>query len=232
MSGQKLEQLVSDLKMFFSNSSNHKTVASKIVKRFEVLGNSDVYQMINEVLCDENLLSNIAKLSHIQKNGFYKIVIESNIQFSLRLHIYAKSLEAQENLHSHRWFFVSKVIHGCLYSEEWEDSQDLGTQSFPEYAYTSKSDSLAPIGTANVALVKKSYAEQGSVYAMFPDTLHRIIDMDQDLVATLVVRSNVYRNSARNIIVNNRLPDVSPIIIDGIEIAEVLSNLSKSLKNN
>ncbi|PQQ36103.1 hypothetical protein C6H68_21265 [Photorhabdus luminescens] len=102
----------------------------------EYLGNygrEGLHHTVNHLLGNEAILKTIAKKSYLQGNGFYKIVLSEQREYSIRLHIWINGIEAQENLHSHRWPFASVVTDGCLKSEIWIDSALPNTPEYQEF---------------------------------------------------------------------------------------------------
>jgi hypothetical protein len=57
-----------------------------------------------------NDAQSIGQRSYLHENGFYKLVLGKNKNFAIRMHHFC--LHSKENVHDHRWPFVSTMLWG------------------------------------------------------------------------------------------------------------------------
>ena len=218
-----LESICKQLEMELSNSTQMKSTLESISPILTKWGLPGVTKTIQKLVEENAWLEKVAKKSHFQGNGFYKIVLFQNDIFSLRLHLYLPHNRAQENLHSHRWPFVSTILTGTLSSEVWIDSIRPDCDSYDEYLYVGKDKAIIKIGRAKVEIAEELTFNESESYITYPDQLHRVAKVSNEMTATLMVRPNQCRSWARNIVVNNRIPDTVPEYLSAEALADILN---------
>lgn len=171
---------------------------------------ANFFQAIENILDKEKELVQLAKRSKFNKNGFFKIVLAENELLAIRLHIWCPGTHAQENLHSHRWPLVSRILTGRLSAEYWEDSLTANGTEMKEYHYKDGTTPLRFVGTTRVILDSSAVYERGSSYHLTSDQLHRVSADAKAGCSTLMVRFNNTRSWARNLMNSTDDLDVSP----------------------
>ncbi|NHB89167.1 hypothetical protein [Photorhabdus tasmaniensis] len=210
--GTVFTHLASSIYHAFYHHSSTLTLMSKVSDLLRNYGRDGLHHTVNYLLDNEVTLNAIAQKSYLQGNGFYKIVLLEQPEYSIRLHIWLNGISAQENLHSHRWPFASVVTDGHLKSEIWIDSALPNTPEYQEFFYIGKHSSLREAGTARVEL--KCYLEHqaGDSYVLMPDVLHRVVvNPLSEMTATVICRAKHAMQWSRNVNVNETIPDVTPL---------------------
>lgn len=198
--------------------------ASSALQEFGIRG---LIQSIAQLLEREEHLTIIAARSHIQGNGFCKIVLHEFAGAALRLHLWSRFFDVQENLHSHRWPLASTVLTGALHTEFWSDSGAETAKEYDEYHYLGRNMPLRSVGKAKVALRDKVTYAAGDTYTLDPDQMHRVILKQKDgdvLTSTLMLRSCPTRTWARNVVVNRNIPNLATKSITAVELKTILSD--------
>ncbi|MBY6066860.1 hypothetical protein KUW17_08915 [Leisingera aquaemixtae] len=178
---------------------------------------------------DEAELAALARRSVFNKNGFYKIRLAERPGFSLRLHIWLPGVHAQENLHSHRWPLVSRVLNGALVSEYWEDALSGDAEVYSEYHYRDAQQPLVPAGPARVRLETTAAYRQGDAYFLPADRLHRVAADPVLGCSTLMLRFANTRAWSRNLMRAGADLDVSPAPCSAADLARALDWLSAEM---
>ena len=114
---QSLSLLVTTIGDHFSCRKSSAEIMSNVEVALKEFGKKGVEEVIREIIQDQKLLTSIAAISYLHKNGFYKLILADSKDFKLRLHIWLPGTIAYETLHSHRWHFSSTIIVGKLQSE-------------------------------------------------------------------------------------------------------------------
>ncbi|MBX9585805.1 MAG: hypothetical protein K2X50_00975 [Gammaproteobacteria bacterium] len=227
-----LSELVNDIKKCFDNSTvSQKTMEdiSGILYRF---GQEKFIACLKEINCDKGYLEKIACNSYLHENGFYKINLYTSNDFTIRFHIWEHSVEIKETLHDHRWFFASTVLNGSLKSEIWQYSPSAQASEYDEYLYIDKNTNPIRIGSSRVEYVKTVVRNAGEKYTLSPDVLHRIISSGSEMTATLFCRSTVIKSTARNIIVNDKVPNVIPQYFTLEKLSSIIDEYVIESQNN
>lgn len=181
-------------------------------------------------LCAEEAeLAALAARSVFNRNGFYKIRLAERPGFSLRLHIWLPGVHAQENLHSHRWPLVSRVLSGRLVSEYWEDALSGDAEVYAEYHYRDAQQPLVPAGPARVRLETTAAYRQGDAYFLPADRLHRVAADPAEGCSTLMLRFANTRAWSRNLMRSGADLDVSPAPCSTADLARALDWLSAGM---
>lgn len=207
---------------FFENNST-PVLMQDIEKTLANFGPDGVDFALTKIMQNEQVLSEIASRSYLQGNGFYKIVLIENENFNLRFHLYLEGNKAQENIHSHRWWFASLVTLGTLRSEVWGDSAAINAQRFEEIIYTGKKDSFIPVGDSFLELQGKQTLCRGESYVYPADTLHRVLSNGYEgISATLICRAKRCKGWSRNIVSDGRYPDLEAEYLNSNSLKDLL----------
>lgn len=171
-------------------------------------------------LCDALLhndawAAEVAGRSYWHGNGFLKIVL-LNQGFKLRLHLWLPCTVCEENIHDHRWSIASAILAGELHSEIWADTDTERAELLAqEYRYEATRAGQMPRAVplpecTPLQLVGRTCHTAGNSYALPPETLHRICNHGDRLVATLMCSSEAHALHSRLIAgKEGLLPDVS-----------------------
>ena len=222
-----LESLCHRLTHAFRSKDKATEVMINVADVLSSFGKPGVYALVNDLLNSSCLLNNIAKNSYLHQNGFYKIQLAACQDFTVRLHIWMPGNHAKETLHSHCWHFASYVLDGMVISEEWEDSPSSLAKPYDEYLYLSKHEPPRLIGQAKVAFSRACHISEGSSYFLKATTLHKVVTENDNMTATIICHSSPVTSFARNIILNNKVPDVRPRYLSSAELAKVLLQYSQ-----
>ncbi len=219
--------------LLVSNKSNPEQAMQELSQKLKVFSTNGFKKAILQILGDPILLNQIAKRSYLHGNGFYKIILDDNSLFRLRLHIWKPECKAEENIHDHRWHFASSILTGKMETEIWEDATPGGGNSYDEYLYigkTEKSDaSVQYIGKSEVCLKEKLYHSKGDSYYMLSHQMHRIIYGGDSEISTLMCHTKDTRRWARTITKNKNIPDVDHNYLDDDELVKILSDYVSTL---
>lgn len=212
----------------FDESRGAMRQTAQLIQRFSARGLQDY---LKSIISSSGELGQVAARSYLHGNGFFKIQLGATDSFVVRLHVWEKNTVAEENLHSHRWPFVSTIVLGVLTSESWIDAIGEDASAYPEVIYCGKDEPLISIGQSRVKLSEVRQFHAGDCYEMVADQLHRIVNVADKLTVTLMVRPRATRSWARNIITNDRIPNVKPSYISGQELRVVLEQVHKALED-
>ncbi len=156
-----------------------------------------VNSLLLELLSNNNNLKRVANRSYWHGNGFLKIVL-LDFHYKLRLHIWFPNNPCEENIHSHRWGFISQILIGTLNSELWQDLPHNSCKKYSqkevfhlkEYQYTAKQANQKAtkkfIGFIDCIKTKDVAQDTGEIYIMKPTQLHKINHNSKEIVATIV----------------------------------------------
>ncbi|MBI5331176.1 MAG: hypothetical protein HZB71_11255 [Betaproteobacteria bacterium] len=202
-------------------------VMTGLVKQLDGFANYGLAIRLTQLLRDPVALKDVASRSYRHGNGFYKIVLSASDLYKLRLHIWFAEADAEENIHDHRWWFASRILHGELISETYEDSLSTSDPQFPEYFYRGKQEARAAsaelIGISRLRLTGRSVRRAGEGYFLPPGVLHRITGIGHGpMTATLMCQSNPCRAWNRLLTSKDITPDVEQRYLTRSELKEVL----------
>jgi hypothetical protein len=147
---------------------------------------------ILEAVCeDELLLASCARSSVAHPLGFDKFALMSSDLYQVRLHIWwPGGMRGREDIHNHRFPFVSAVIVGQLNISIYKIAR-TGTAMlrFQENRQAGGAG-YRYVRLANVQVRQSggSSCAAGNAYYMRSDILHRVDVADSNLAATLFVR--------------------------------------------
>ncbi|WP_296265442.1 hypothetical protein [Pseudomonas sp. UBA6562] len=218
------EYLVERLVQCFFQKKPTPDLMQDIEKTLVDFGPVGVDFALAHLMKNEQALADIASRSYLQGNGFYKIVLVENEYFNLRFHLYLEGIKAQENIHSHRWWFASLVTLGTLRSEVWVDSAGIDAERFEEIIYTGKRNAFIPVGDSALELYGTQKLCRGESYVCPTDTLHRVLaNGNEGISATLICRAKTCRGWSRNIVSSGRHPDLKAEYLNSESLKDLLN---------
>lgn len=179
--------------------------------------------LINSLLDDSQALTQIVKKSYYHHNGFDKFVLLEDENFTLRLHIWweGNDMSFQENVHNHRWDFVSSVLTGTLIQDFFEiiETNAIKSDTIPadcilahHYLYTPYKENLEKRSIFSQSQSDR-YKMQHLGYSILKHQLHirmprsfsyslrrqehhRVISDYKETVATLMLYTKPYGDSS------------------------------------
>jgi len=204
--------LSNEIEKIFSQKASTLIITECLETFLKSIDNEYVFKLLTELLQNQKTIAQIAARSYLHGNGFHKIIIEKTKSYEISIHVWLPETNAEENLHSHLCVFVSKILKGRLSSELWGDSVYSDGKLYKEYFYSSKEKDLNETGLAKVELIDNKQYFEGETYVLYPDALHKVVcHQKKEFVATLMVRSGPCRSFSRNVVINNKKPDIKPI---------------------
>lgn len=216
-----------------SHSKQAEQAIASVRDELKLFGKSGTTEAIREILANPAHLEKIAMRSYLHGNGFYKIILEDNNLFRLRLHIWRPESRAEENIHDHRWHFASTILSGHMESEIWEDAIPGGGELLDEYLYVGKTETeeayVRHMGKSEVSLKQKDFHAPGDAYYMMSNVMHKIVYKGNQEISTLMCHAKDARRWARTITRKTDLPDVDHAYISVFELRKILESYLSSL---
>ncbi len=169
---------------------------------------------LTEILNDDLLLAIIASRSYNHSNGFYKIMLFSSEEYKLRLHIwYPSSINSiVENIHYHRWRFVSKILIGEYTCFDYEPNSE-GVLMYSYYYFPRDGRDtydLRKAGQERIKLIGTKVLSNNDFLVSKPKELHRVIPNRQVYTVSLLIQGKdeleytmVYNENTINETVNS-----------------------------
>lgn len=223
---QEHDNFLSELKCALLKPESPDSVMLSIAKDLLGFSGERLISFLHSILLDPHQLESLARRSYRHGNGFYKLVLESNKHFKLRLHIWLPGELGEENIHDHRWAFASTILCGQLESEIFAEALSDDARAYLEYLYYAQnSDHPAHIqrnGEVRLVCAKHSIRRAGDAYSMAPGVLHRIITTGAGMTATLMCQAAPARAWNRLIPVHEILPKVEQRYLESHELHDVL----------
>ncbi len=162
----------------------------------EILSINSALRIIQEILNDEQALSETAAHSYTHTNGFDKFTLLSSREpeFKLRLHAWWPNSnydKSGEFIHNHRWCFRSTTLCGSVHVETF--TQRNGGKPMYHHEYRPRDAAketygLTVVGRSSLVSDMMLTLVPGSTYTMGPDLLHRVIQASDTATVTLFVR--------------------------------------------
>jgi len=163
-------------------------------------------RLVTRIMESERLFNDFVNESY-HHDLFHKTVLLSGklSDWKLRMHVFIPMdfTEAQEEVHSHRNHFVSRLLHGSFSQEIWEEPHHCNPEEekeykvipFFKYIYDPKLTedgtrvfNINPLGKIDLARVDQVSLSEGNIYYMHPSVLHSVNAIDGCTV-TLVLNS-------------------------------------------
>lgn len=149
-------------------------------------------ELLDSVLADGEWLERVLARSYPHPNGFVKIVLISESNFQLRMHLWRpgdRSGDTVENIHSHHWDFASTLFFGGYRYQEFAVVAD----GEPFHAYTyhghrAGSYALRPIGRRTLRRMFDGSLAKGTTYTLNQDVFHRVTCDPDRLTGSLVLQ--------------------------------------------
>lgn len=159
-------------------------------------------EFIEKVIANDDWLEAIAKRSYYHVNGFDKLILLQEDNYSLRVHIWWKKnrKKTREDVHNHRWDFISGVLVGTSVQELFSLSskEEEGAFEVSHYRYTPQRThknlryQMKNLGSVFLCKQGKKRISHGQVYALKRSELHRVICDYKETTATLVFYTAPY----------------------------------------
>jgi hypothetical protein len=156
-------------------------------------------ELLAALRADRPRLEAAASRSYVHANGFLKIVLLAGAEFKLRLHLWLSTIanpaERDEDIHNHRWDFVSHVMAGSYRHQQF--APDDGGLPYYRYSYepvgSSGSFSLRHQGMQGLSCVSDETIEAGCTYMLRTEALHRVMGEPSRPTATLMLQAAAMR---------------------------------------
>ncbi|HEX3650045.1 MAG TPA: hypothetical protein VHV49_16575 [Pseudonocardiaceae bacterium] len=153
----------------------------------------DLASWLDELRNDEAAVRTVAERSYWHPNGFAKLVLHTEPDHRLRLHVWpaGDGRLGESNPHSHRWPFASTVVTGGgLHMVEYTESATRGRR-YDRYRYGADPADRAALladGDARLTRVRSLHNRPGGVYSCDTDVVHTVAPIGAALTATVVVQ--------------------------------------------
>lgn len=219
-------------KRLFAGVSAYGVTEDFAQKVLSQVSRQDLADFLQSLMLDEESLNQLAQRSYYHPNGFLKLQLVVRDGVKVRLHYWSKDLNsAEENVHNHRWRLASKVMHGKLRSELFSPVETQGQVNtdldFEQEQLTLRmyrknlGDHAAQgevYGDYAVQKTNEIIRNQGAVYAMDTNELHRIVHHQGQATMTLMVQSTpLYKDNHMLSRKNVRNPELEPVCIQSAE---------------
>lgn len=223
---QEHDHFLGELKSALLKPESPDSVMLNIAKDLLAFSCEGLLSFLHSILLDPRQLESVTRRSYRHGNGFYKLVLDSNKHFKLRLHIWLPGELGEENIHDHRWAFSSTILCGQLENEVFAEALSDEAREYPEYLYYAQnSDHPAHIqrnGEVRLVCTKHSIRHAGDAYSMAPGVLHRIVTTGTGMTATLMCQAAPARAWNRLISAHDILPNVEQRYLEPRELHDVL----------
>lgn len=152
----------------------------------------DLASWLDGLRHDEAALRTVAERSYWHPNGFAKLVLHTDVDHKIRLHVWpaGEGRIGESNPHSHRWPFASTVIvGGGLHMEEYAEA--VTGRRHERYRYGADPADRAALvadGDAHLTRLRSLHNHRGGVYSCDTDIVHTVAPVGDALTATLVVQ--------------------------------------------
>lgn len=214
MSLKTLPALATELDQFFAmHVQANAQLAHWLSSHFQA---PMLRNLVQQILNNPELLQSVSARSYQHGNGFLKVVLLDR-GYKLRLHIWFAGQACEENIHDHRWSFASHILTGTLRSEIWRDVNPCQASNFAadefEYHAAGAGQAAYKVQKGQCRLVREAEVayHAGQSYVMPEETLHRIINLGDALVATIMCTAPTAQGTTRLIPTHNGIdPNIQP----------------------
>lgn len=163
-----LKELISQVKATnaFVDTNHQQALCTLINKN---INSNSILNFLDEVLQLNTIeISNLASLMEIHPLGFQKYVLWDD-EVRARLHLWnnTDAIDVVENIHDHRFHFVSNIVYGSYIHEEYKIVNTINDK-------------------VEVELISRSECNEGSTYFFEAGKFHRIIQNNPFAVSFLV----------------------------------------------
>ena len=183
---------------------------------------------IEEVLRDESIFARVLRDSYFHRNGFTKIVlrrIEASGQ-SLRVHIWNPEKSLDTDIHNHAWNFVSYIVSGTLFNDEYEETGMGGgwhRHIFP--TLHSSSTCVSYDGRRSLKLLRRSVINPRQAYAMNSSVLHRVGVIGNETAVSVVFQGPAVAMDT-TVLSRNRLEGMDVARVSRLERPQLVAHLA------
>jgi hypothetical protein len=140
--------------------------------------------------------ADVAARSYWHPNGFAKVVLRTDVRYSVRLHVWSnrRSWSGDLNPHGHRWEFASWVLSGGLREAFFSEAAATGETAPGVYhrcVYGRDGSGrryLQPICDVPLHQVSRTERAAGAVYGCGRTVIHAVDPIGPGPVATVVVQ--------------------------------------------
>jgi hypothetical protein len=207
-SGASLQEIKDHLEVVVDSQGGNSFQGSEsVIRRLAEPG--ELRSLIGQIMADDDTLDEIAARSYYHANNFLKIVLLTNEKnpWKLRLHVWHPQPNASgtitEDIHSHRWDFITALVVGEYFSQEFVIGPGAEYYHFKYLPVGSgQVFSLEEQGKQRLREVFSALMPAGTVYHINHDVLHCISRSSGKAAASLVLQqpaetdfTNVYRTA-------------------------------------
>jgi hypothetical protein len=168
---------------------------------------NSVLAILRDIVDDDEQLTRSASLSSTHPLGFDKLVLHSTDRYQVRLHIWWPHLAPQrEDIHDHRFDFISSVVTGRLYVENYAQSASsaLTMNGYAErHALGTGRYDFDPLGSLHVSQIGSSILQPGSVQFTSAEILHRVRASEGELTVTFFVKAPVVGRAKTTVLISD-----------------------------
>jgi hypothetical protein len=166
-----------------------------------------VRAILSDIVEDDDQVVRSAGLSSSHPLGFDKLVLHATARYQVRLHVWWPHLRApREDIHDHRFDFISSVVTGRLYVENYAQSAAAPRRMSgytEKHALGTGSYDFAPLGSLQVSQIGSSILQPGSVQFTSAEILHRVRAVEGELTVTFFVKAPVAGRAKTTVLISN-----------------------------
>jgi len=198
----ELEALASE-KLLINNEESRASF-------LRLLNTGLLVNVIDNLLCNEIELNEVASRSYYHNNGFLKVVlIEKRPKYSIRFHIWPDESFQAPDVHNHPWDMTGLILNG---SYEWLiyslDQTSEGSESFNlfecRYLEDYSGHSFHKLDKVILNRVDELSFRKGEIF-QFPQTQYHSIRKENSQPAESIVITGVSVVLSANVITNRRI---------------------------
>ena len=193
-----VQRIDTDLSRIFVRKNRSDRQTALTAAALDYTGHDVIREVIQAVCGDEQLIESCAQNSESHPLGFDKFVLLTSPIYALRLHIWwpRATQGGGGDIHNHRFSFASAVIAGRIEVSSYR----LGTpgRKMTQIVEGRAKNSIykySELGDVRVKRIATLAVGRGSAYYMDSTELHRVQMLDEDMSATLFIRSRDERSS-------------------------------------
>lgn len=158
----------------------------------EITASSFMHRLGGAIAADTEILQCACADSYLHENGFFKLTLAESVdgRFRVRLHVWDSGAPSHaQNVHNHRFDFVSFVLCGELSNILWTASSN--GEPYAHYSYEPRSGrsdyQLHFHGTVRLGKTSSACWKKGDAYRMPIQALHTVEVSGRALPVTLLV---------------------------------------------
>jgi len=140
---------------------------------------------------DETRTVDIARQSYWHPNGFAKLVLQTDEDHKVRLHVWPAGSHrlGESNPHGHRWNFASTILCGDGLQDTHYAEADTGvTYEYHEYRGGNVAGAVTHVRTVHLTERGVHIRPKGELYVLDTTIVHTVRPLGDALIATLVVQ--------------------------------------------